>query len=291
MLILCIAGCGVELPAQQGTTAPETASPAPSQTPLITPYLAATASAPVPTVQADELRALELFLEEPFMADLNGDAREDSIVLTPATSEDGYREAVELSFRFGEKERTVQVSEGVFISAFVFTGGWGNSGILISVDLASDDYLTVGYRFNGGIPVQSCEEYGRVDGADGSLITIGGVVDVIGTHLAARQYELNSNIELSPAGDGLWRLNKGEGQLVVARELPVEMIEDEKTSAATLKPGTTLTLTATDEKSFALFTLSDGSEGRINFTRSEWATTMIDGVEDFEWFEDVQYYG
>ncbi|MEL7609961.1 MAG: hypothetical protein AAGU74_10680 [Bacillota bacterium] len=289
VLALCTAGCVTVTPTRQGTAAPVTVPPEPLQTPSVT--RSAAPFTPVPTVRADELRAVPLALGEPLLADLNGDGREDSIVLMPATSDDGYRDTVELSFRFGEKEQTVQVSEGYLISAFAFTGGWGNCGILVSVDLASDDYYTVGYRFDGGMPVLSCEEYGCVDEVDGNRITIGGVVDVIGTHLASREYELNSNFELSPAGDGLWHLEEGEGVLIVSRELPVELIESGKPVAATLEPGTALTLTATDAGTFALFTLSDGREGRLEFTFSEWATTLIDGVEDYEWFESVQYYG
>lgn len=283
-LAASLPGCGVAALPQPSAAPVETALPMPLQTPRVTP-------APVPTAPADELRAAELTLGEPLRMDLDGDGREDVLLLQSSTSDDGYRDTVELSFRFGEEAQTVQVSEGYLLSAFAFTGDSGNCGILVSVDLASDDYHTVGYRFSGGSPVRSCEEYGCVDKVNGNRITIGGVVDVIGTHTASREYKLNSGFELSPAGDGLWHLPEGEGRLVVARALPVELTGGGKAIPATLAPGTVLTLTATDGESSALFTLFDGREGRIRFTYSEWATTLIDGVEDSEWFEEVQYYG
>jgi len=77
--------------------------------------------------------------------------------------------------------------------------------------------------------------------------------------------------------------------IVVKKTLPVEIKTGSAYTAGTLPVGTQLTITASDDIEYAYYVTSQGAEGRIAFTGE--GIRMIDGIDEFEYFEELFYAG
>jgi len=252
-------------------------------------------STPAPTTAAPPLepKAVKLALKAPQTVDADGDGQEDVLVLLEGHDEETWQDTVLLDVDCGGGKRITEVVAGWFCSAYLYTDATG-AGVVVSTDLASDDYVTAVYRLGAESLVKTCEIYGYAADMAGRAVTVNGSVDVLGTWGTRCAFVLSEAFALEPSGDGLYHIvdSGGDRTLEVSRELPVEMLQEDGTyTAATLAPGTEMRPVATDGESFVLFTLADGSEGRLSFTMGEYETAMIQGQEEAEWFRELMYAG
>lgn len=77
--------------------------------------------------------------------------------------------------------------------------------------------------------------------------------------------------------------------LLTIREVPAEMLVDGNYTAGTLPKDVAVYPVSTDGKSYMRFKLSDGSSGRILFTRGENVEVYINGILESDCFGNIEY--
>jgi beta-lactamase regulating signal transducer with metallopeptidase domain len=262
-------------------------SPTPASTPTIQPT-ATPASIPTPTqTHTDEpVAALPpgVTAQKKFTADLNGDGTEETIAVC---SVKGSYEIRLYVLYAGGYDKTV-VGDGTFKSAYLTRTGNGDRCLLVSIDEASEDYLTFPISFNGTDASVHGETFGYAYGVSGTKVTLSGHLDVIGTWDYTREYKLKNDFTLEKTSDYTILKNWME-PLHTIRTLPVEMLAGGAYAAGTLPAGTSLQPISTDGSSYIRFKLDDGSTGRILFTRGSNVEVYIDGVIESEYFDNIAY--
>lgn len=241
----------------------------------------------------------EMEVGKTYTADWNADGKEDSIALTQKPSSGHYEEicVLEVSLNGGDKLTTSPDSLEIPlpVSAYLYTSAQQVTGVLISVDLASEDYAT--YCFTGagtnGILEPVSHIYGFVTGIQDEKAYIGGHVDVLGTWMASTWYALDPvSLSLSHDKATPWLLYcKADQAIEVSKALKVQLEKDGSYQEATLQPGTKLILIQTDAETYVDFELDDGAKGKLSFTRSSYGTTLIEGMDDYKWFRELRYSG
>lgn len=192
----------------------------------------------------------------------------------------------------------------------------GNSEILVSGDIASDDYVTYCLQYKDGkiiqLPFANTDRgsdyqgyndygYGMVTVFGDDTITLTGSQDVLGTYFASRTFSLQNGV-FEIADDGLFRfdMNTSDPEMWQYRSLkatqpvPITLfnIEDSSAYAGTLQPGERVILTASDCKTIAYFLNEDGYEGCFtlepNTENYGWGS-LIGGIPEAELFEYIPY--
>ncbi len=235
-----------------------------------------------------------LALDAPFSKDMDGDGAEEELtVFTGAGS--GGADAVFLRVRYGGEERTQQLMQASFFSAY-------------SVEIPSEKpvrLLAVSGIFEGAAPNTlffsvkngSATEDLRADGGVRSVRQDGVVmledrIDILGTWYGEREYAMGPDASFAPARQSLWRFDGAAWPLHVKKPLAVQMENGDGTYAdKTLPAGTTLCLYAWDGASYVLFALEDGARGKLSYTGEPAAVLLADGTSAEEWLEDIVYTG
>lgn len=189
--------------------------------------------------------------------------------------------------------------------------GDGKQEILLSGDIASDDYFTycLNYDLETGIHAFSfadasrgantdeyqSEGYGRIVALNGNTITLRGSQDVLGTWMADRTFTLENGVfELNDGGkwiipfDAEAEFEWDYGCLNPIKEVPVTFSDG---STGTLAAGEKFVITGTDKVSFAEFITQDGRTGSILIaenTQEGWGYE-INGEADYTYFEYIPY--
>lgn len=173
----------------------------------------------------------------------------------------------------------------------------GRVFVIFDADYASDDFVTFVYEITDGtLEERDCRP--GLSLQDGSVntqsIRLRMHLDVLGSYNSLVDYTIGSDgrletsaewFEISQTGNP-WQL------LTTTRELPVVLEEGE----STLPAGSRIRITATDNAGKARFTEEGtGRSGEIHYVRGDGAedewTIFIDGIPDYEYFEQVPYAG
>jgi hypothetical protein len=164
----------------------------------------------------------------------------------------------------------------------------GNLCLLVSIDLASEDYITFVYSFDGKKPILRDDISGYAYYVDGTHVTLSAHMDIIGTWDYTCEFMLISNFTLEQTSDYTILENWME-PLHTIRELPVEMLDGDAYIADVLPIGTLIYPISTDGNSYMRFKLEDGSIGRILFIRGENVEVYIEGIIESEYFDNIAY--
>ena len=199
------------------------------------------------------------------------------------------------SLQVGEQQQ--QLVEWDYLgAAYLIQREDGRSFLLFYGDYASEDYETHVYELTDGQIRRTQEPLGSAT-IQGNRLTPDVMelevrVDALGTYRASAPYRLTEEGTLEVQQEWyhiVMGYGEGQGILTNKRELPVVM-----NGVHTMLPaGSRIRLTGTDLKSRLSFTLPDsGEEGEIHYTRPEddWQI-YIDGVSEYEYFDDLPYAG
>ena len=249
-------------------------------------------------------------LGEKTNVDLNGDGVQEEILLQMEWPE-GWEELVLYVF---DPDGNVASSTMYFVrmtGAFAADlDGDGLLELMVSGDLASDDYSTYAYHYNDGQLEQLLFEnvergevleeysdygYGMVTQISGDQITLTGSQDVLGTWMCSRVFSLQ-NGQFETVDDGLWRmtdLTDDEDIWEYRSLIPTKAIEVELEdgSAGTLEAGEAFLVTASDKVGIVYFETKDGKKGSFAIAPDEemgWGS-LINGENEDSYFEFIPY--
>lgn len=264
---------------------------------LIAPYAVGAPSVTLPYSEFAEYIKEEYITPHDNMAAHISDNKDVSRLLGEAgsvmieTVYDYEASTSEVTVVSGSASEKVDIS-GNFKDACVIKRN-GRNFLIFVCDYASDDYVTFVYEVTGG-KVSLCD---RLEGAGFSLngnLCIGtdrfGLYkrfDVLGSYSGWMEYSLGDDGKLTPLSD-VYAIDT-DSTLTVVKDLPV-MLEGK--DEAVLPIGTKMRITGTDNNGTAWFRLDTGQAGEIKYSREEgqWGI-LINGVSEFEYFEEVPYAG
>lgn len=176
-----------------------------------------------------------------------------------------------------------------YYHAFLLRRSDNRSFLFVSLDYASDDYVSYVFELTEG-KIQKCDEIGNVcfltKGFFENQVTGEIHVDMLGSYCAQMEYailedgSLASITEMCPIQPSF--------EMTVTRELPVT-IDGKET---TLPVGTKLYVTGTNQVDMVTFETSDGKTGSIQLAPNvESYGWLIQGISEEEYFEMVPYAG
>ena len=170
----------------------------------------------------------------------------------------------------------------------------GRCFLIFDIDWASADFETFIYELGAGGAVQTEDIWAALDGKninmDGMRLKFS--LDVFGTYISGMSYALTEDGGLEPLEEIYTFTPNREWQgLTTIRYLPVT-VNGQQTM---LPVGTSLFITATDNKGTAWFTTDEDSgmvSGEIHYERREDDFQLyIDGISEYEYFEMIPYTG
>ncbi len=170
----------------------------------------------------------------------------------------------------------------------------GKLFLLLTMDMASDDYSTTVYDISIGTLTETDKQWGiYFDSAPISTEELRMAVhlDVLGSYVTQMDYSLDDSGKLVQQSDVFQVMNDDENAfyMTTTKELPVIMDGVE----TTLPVGTRLRIIATDNQGIAFFRLEENKqEGEIRYTTSDefWGCS-VNGVREMEYFDMVPYAG
>lgn len=286
--MLVLAGCG-QLPQEAKRSDVSVVQPTAAATPDVV-----TESSPILTPFPESTATLPPDIEENarFYADLDGDGEDEAIVIS-SVGNDNPEENDNISLGVFSKKayRQVHVQEGFFSNAFLTRTPSGDVCIMIGCQnwVGIDEYTTV-CSFNGLMPVLHESICSWIVEVDGAHVILGNWADFIGSWNYTCVYELTDGFELLMVSDVMISMENNE-PLHTIRELPVEMMKDGEYVADTVPTDTYLWPVSSDGEGRMTFRLEDGKEGRITYTRNESYEAVIGGVNENEYFDNVEYWG
>ncbi|MBT3319610.1 MAG: hypothetical protein HN948_07385 [Clostridia bacterium] len=232
--------------------------------------------------------ATELFLGEPIMVDLYGDGTATQIKII---DEDG---ALVLMSAQGSVENALQIANipaGYLTNAYYVKSFDGYPFVIVSYDYISDDYETKVFTFTGFEPYEEFKLPLYVTQINEFGFDAYGYIQAVGTWAAGTSvYFVQDMIEWR----GTYVLDKdGDAytKAITAMNLPVLLIQNDEDVYTNLAPGTALSFIETDGESYVWFVLDDGTDGEFYFEwDSDWIE-MIDGVNAYEYFEELPLFG
>ena len=180
---------------------------------------------------------------------------------------------------------------GSFRNGYVIKRADNRSFFVIVCDYMSDDYVTFIYEVTDGA-LKKCAELSAVYPSNQHVTTeeieMNIKLDILGSYIATNNYVLGEDGQLTPT-DTFYPIN-AYNSLTIIKELPVTIDGAE----TTLSPGTSILVTGTNNVDEVHFKVVDGDQtGIIHYTLEEpdsWIH-LIDGVSEYEYFEDLPYAG
>ena len=188
-----------------------------------------------------------------------------------------------------------EVGEYIYLEdAYLIREESGKIFLIITMNMASDDYVTTVYDISNGELVQTDKQsnmYFDSTPINAQQIKMAVNVDVLGSYATQMDYYLDEAGKLVPQSKAFQVVNSYENAfyMTTTKELPV-VIGGEET---TLPVGTRLCIVATDNQGIAYFRIEGTKqEGEIHYTTSEeeWGCS-IQGIRDMEYFDMVPYAG
>lgn len=170
----------------------------------------------------------------------------------------------------------------------------GRAFVLISCDMMSDDYVTQLVEITSGTPVNAGTTDGNLIGITSDVCTIRASLYVLGTYIGQRSFTF-SNGAFEPVEERYTfaddRQSPDRSGIVLTKALTVSVNDNGTLTQTDLTPGTTLYPINTDGTSVMGFELEDGTEGEIQFERKDDGMIYINGVSEFDLFEQLPYVG
>ncbi len=295
LILVMLGGCGMfdRTTASQGSGSlaePDAAvvQTDPEKDPADRPEESASAEqAGQPAIQADP-ETVEVFMDSPVFADLNGDGEtteitladdDDNLSLHTAQGDSQY----EISF--------VDLSIGYFMNAYYVKSYDGYPFFVVSYDYCSDDFETKAMNFSGAEPKEIFKTPLYVDWIDEFGFEAYGYLQSAGTWaVRTHAYFVQNGIEWR----GTYVLDRSAPSYTKVRtamELPVQILVSDAYIESSLPPGTVLGFMATDGESYMDFELEDGTKGRLNFVWNENWIEEIDDIPIYEYFVDLPQFG
>lgn len=229
-----------------------------------------------------------------------------SVVTDIDVNGDGEAEAIEVLSEYDDNYDTVL---GVKVNATSLELGTcsymenayyakcenGRSYILVSCDMMSDDYGTYLVEVTDGTP-RLCEELGAggVNSISNDGVIVSGNVYVLGTYGGLREYTFAEGA-FQPV-DERFTFANDEGEQyrrgpVLKQSLTVQVDENGTMVEKELETGTKIYPINTDGESVVGFKLEDGTYGEIAFERKDDGVIYIDGVSEYDLFDELPYVG
>lgn len=170
----------------------------------------------------------------------------------------------------------------------------GKLFLLLTMDMASDDYVTTVYDISEGALTETDKQWDvYFDSApiNTERLKLNVNLDVLGSYVTQMDFCLDDTGKLVQQGDIFQVMSDDSGAfyMTTTKELPVVMNGTE----TTLPEGMRLRIIGTDNAGIAYFQLEESKqEGEIHYTTSEdsWGC-FIDGFMDMEYFDMVPYAG
>ena len=255
------------------------------------PYCVATAAEDTAPFEAWR----EINAGEPLTADLDGDGVEETIRIS-FSGDDMIPARVEITS--GDVKSTDEMELGIMLAhAYLadIEAGDGKKELIVTGDMASDDYLTAIYRYENGA-ITRYELFGEATGATGGgRLEMRRYLNVLGTYGAACRFYmdpvfsfiLESNYTVvRDDGDESW-----EWQGITLKKSGFPVTADDG-RAVTLDKGTMLMVMASDEESYVDLVDKEGNAYCANIARKgdDWQWYIAD-VPESDWFEWLPYAG
>ncbi|MDE7253981.1 MAG: DUF3298 and DUF4163 domain-containing protein [Acetatifactor sp.] len=176
--------------------------------------------------------------------------------------------------------------------AYLFRRADGRTFLVYDFDWASDDFETVVCEVTEGTVNDTDRIWASIGKSSVGLYRLGLAfsIQVFGSSSSNMDYQLTEDGKLEPTEERyeIIRWDESEG-LLLTKDLPVEV-----DGAQTVVPaGSRIIVIATDNEGIAWFeTVDGGMAGTIRYERREDDYQLyIDGVSEYEYFEDLPYAG
>lgn len=263
--------------------------------------------------QKEASMLLELTPDTPTEIDLDADGNMETVVytLTEATEEwDDDYSSMELTVTAQDGTSVTHVTEHGFYSLQTFAVKLDKSSnamtLVYSNNFGSGDYETVFLKYENSklekiqcAPLYPDDDYEEVfslyayfkDINEDYSFTVETVSDVLGTRWGYCEYELKDGM-IQRTEDGDWFSDKQYFPLTTVKELPVTFIENETETEGSLPVGSKIFITRVSvDYTKAYFTTEDNlTEGFIEVVVNGYPT-MINGLEESEYFDEIPYAG
>lgn len=190
---------------------------------------------------------------------------------------------------------TQEIGEYIYLEdAYLIQKEIGKVFLLLTMNMASDNYITTVYDISTGELIQTDKQSDiHFDSApiSSQRLEMAVNLDVLGSYVTQMDYCLDDSGKLIPQSNVFRVMNQDENAfyMTTIKELPVIM-EGKET---VLPVGTRICITATDNQGVAYFRVEETKqEGEIHYTTSEdeWGCS-IQGISDMEYFDMVPYAG
>lgn len=221
--------------------------------------------------------------------DVDGDGSTETVRITE-TDIDGSGMPITVKVN----DTSVDLENGGYVESIYYVkNADGKSYILLSYDMASDDYVTELVEVDSKVPVKCDAVNGFVSGITNSTVDIAAAVYVLGTYTGKKCYGYDTGM-LVPLEER-YNFDNAEGteyrrSIKLIADLPVRMDTDGQMTEETLPAGTLLYPYDTDDETVFSFMLEDGRFGELTFERTDMGIT-INGVSEFDIFEELPYAG
>ena len=180
------------------------------------------------------------------------------------------------------------IENAYFVNAYFVRTSSEDSYVMVSYDLASDDYVTSIYPFFDTEPDYLGDVDGYVTEVEGQNFTVFSYLYAIGSWGGYRDYILTPGDfldvdypEYEIDRETMYR------PMITTRELPVLWYQDGDYVDGTVEAGAVLYFAATDAATYMKFNMDDGRAGAILFESDEFWNHTIDGIIVDECFEEV----
>lgn len=253
----------------------------------------------IPFGSSTDLNAVDITGKLPYSLDLDADNSDEAVALKAMRSEDSDMDNYVLTVTDGTA--SAEFETDIISDCSLWTAdvdGDGSPELLLSGNVMSDDYVTYCWKYDGSKlnTVKFADDGGaRSDIFSGWIKTIGsgGIelgkkCDVLGSYGGYRPFEYSGGV-LSAAPGSVWSFTDNSQHLKVKSALPVTLSDG---TSASLKPGDSILLTATDGQSWVSYEDSAGNTGTIAIEiKTDYWGIYIDGAEDSVYFDQLPYAG
>ncbi|MDR0905235.1 MAG: hypothetical protein LBN00_03520 [Oscillospiraceae bacterium] len=286
----------------------------PSETPAETKEIVASVptpeSTPTPTPTPTQITKSDLGFSQSgvyeiventeYSIDLDNDGKTETLCIVDLSHDDNYI--------INGKVTSVRVEDNMYISVndvasenvglryimnvYIIKRENGSTGIVISGDWMSDDYVTYTYAFDGTTAIEVDYENFYITAITENTMTLEGVVFLFSNQKATVDCVINDDFSLTYAGDGLIELTGFNGDREHSLVTKIEL----KLADITLPAGTKLFPKRTDLSTFVLCETETGATVTLPIEEKEdWEGGLwkVNGINENDLFgeENIQYAG
>ncbi|MCM1497927.1 MAG: DUF3298 and DUF4163 domain-containing protein [Clostridium sp.] len=222
--------------------------------------------------------------------DVNGDGTPETITLSGEYTEDG-----DTQLDLKVNDLSLDLGRISYRSAAYFARTQeGRAFVLISCDMMSDDYETLLIEVTSGTPVKADSTAGSLTGITSEICTVQASIYTLGTYTGQRSFTFSGGA-FEPVEERYSFINNLQGSnrssIILAKAVMAQINDNGTLTETELQPGTALYPTDSDGTSVIGFELEDGTVGELHFERQEDGMIYIDGVSEFDLFENLPYAG